>query len=226
MKTIVFLHGWGCDKNIWAKQIEYFSKRYICHAWDFSGFGEKTLSKKMTVFDYAEETAENIKSVTNERVVVVGHSFGGRIAIILNSIYPELIEKVVLVSSAGLKSRSLKNKLKTYIYKCKKLLVKAKLLKQDAIANVGGKDYLETSGIKRETFLSVINTDLANHARAAKNPVLLIWGENDKETPLLQGKKLEKFTKGGLCVMSGCGHFCFLEKSDQFNRIIESFLQN
>lgn len=226
MKTLIFLHGWGCDKNIWAKQIEFFSKQYVCRAWDFSGFGEKPLVKKMTVYDYANETAENIKAVTDGKVVVIGHSFGGRIGIILNSLYPELLEKVILVSSAGLKNRSLKNKLKTYIYKCYKLLVKMKILNQNAIANAGGKDYQKTSGIKRETFLSVINTDLCKHAKAAKAPVLLIWGENDRETPLNQGKKLAKMTKGGLCVMSGCGHFCFLEKPAQFNRIVDSFLHN
>lgn len=225
--TIVFLHGWGCDKNIWKKQLEYFSPKHKCIAFDMSGFGEEPLNKPMTIFDYANEAAAKIEAEVKsngEKVVLVGHSFGGRIAILLSALRPYLVKKTVLVAAAGVKNHSLKSRLKTYIYKSKKLLVRLRLLRPQSLPK-GSRDYEAAQGYLKTTFVNVVNTDLTQYAKMIKLPTICVWGDKDVELPLSIGKKLARLTKSELITMENCGHFCFLEKPTLFNKIVEAFLQ-
>jgi pimeloyl-ACP methyl ester carboxylesterase len=227
MRTLVFLHGWGCDKNVWKNQIDYFSKRYRVIAYDMEGFGEKPFpNRDMTIYDYAHSVAERLKEDVAVKVTLVGHSFGGRVSILLGALYPELIERVVLVSSAGVRTFSLKRLIKTYIYKSKKALVKLGLLHEIALYHYGSEDYKNLSPLMRKTFQNIVNTDLRLYAKLMRQPVLLIWGSNDKETPLKCGKILKRLTKGEIVIMENCGHYCFLQKPYSFNRILEAFLEN
>ena len=227
IKTLLFLHGWGCDKNVWHAQAEHFSAKYDVVALNLAGFGGEPLEKPvMTVFDYAASVARVINEMGLKNVTVVGHSFGGRIAVVLDAFYPSLVEKIVLVSSAGVRRFSLKRTLKTYIYKSKKLLVKCGLLPAYALLSSGSADYLSLDPKMKPTFLNAVNTDLRRYARLVRRPVLLVWGDADRETPLSDGKLLARLTGGGLAVMEGCGHYCFLQNGALFNRILEAFLQD
>lgn len=227
MKTVLFLHGWGCDKNIWRAQTDYFSGRYDAVAIDLEGFGETPLPKSvMTIFDYAHSTACRIKEKGWKNLTVVGHSFGGRIAILLGAVYPELIEKIVLVDSAGVRRFSLKRAARTYIYKCKKLLVRWKLLPRESLLGSGSADYRALSDEMRPTFNAVVNSDLRKFAKLISLPTLVIWGDRDTTTPIMSGKTLARLTKGGLAVMEECGHYCFLQNPKLFNRILEVFLES
>lgn len=81
------------------------------------------------------------------------------------------------------------------------------------------------SDVIRETFKKVISLDLTENLEKIKNPTLLIWGENDTDTPLYMAKIMEKKIKdSGLVVLNNAGHFSYLDKSMEYNIIVENFL--
>ncbi len=100
-KALLFLHGWQSNKEVWGQVIKELSG-YEIYAIDLPGFGKSPAPKSAwAVGDYADLVAEFIKKLDLKNIIVVGHSFGGRVGIKLSSQHPELIEKLVLVDSAG-----------------------------------------------------------------------------------------------------------------------------
>ena len=132
---------------------------------------------------------------------VIAHSFGGRVAIYLASKYNELFNKIVLVDAAGVKPRkSLKKMLKIFMFKCGKKYLKiisSEDKYEERLKNYRKKfassDYNEIkSDIMRQTFSKVVNLDLTKNLKQITRPVLLIWGKDDKDTPLYMAKIMKK----------------------------------
>ena len=81
------------------------------------------------------------------------------------------------------------------------------------------------SDIVRQTFSKVISLDLTKNLKEIETPVLLMWGENDMDTPLYMAKIMEKNIKdSGLVVLKNAGHFSYIDKSGEFNLIVDKFL--
>ena len=78
----------------------------------------------------------------------------------------------------------------------------------------------------RGTLVRLVNEDLRTLLPRLQLPVLLIWGDHDPETPLDDGKLMERLIPdAGLVVFEGAGHFAYLEQADRFCRIVEVFLR-
>jgi pimeloyl-ACP methyl ester carboxylesterase len=87
-------------------------------------------------------------------------------------------------------------------------------------------DYLN-AGPLRDTFVRVINEDLTDCARRVQAPTVLIWGDQDDDTPLWHGRRLEELIPdAGLIVFEGAGHFAYLERLSDFVRIVDHFLSH
>ncbi len=81
------------------------------------------------------------------------------------------------------------------------------------------------SDVMRETFKKVISLDLTKNLKDIKRPTLLIWGENDLDTPLYMAKIMEKnIPDSGLVVLKDSAHFAYVEKSYEYNMIVDNFL--
>jgi len=229
--VVLFLHGWGCNGNIFCS-IYPKLKNYTTVKVDLWGFGKtelptEFLDKGMGVVDYADKIAEFIKQENLINLTVIGHSFGGRIAVVLSAKYPELVSKLVLVSSAGLKRFSLKKHLKVLHYKhLKKRAVYSEKARQK-LKLKGSTDYKACNPQLKPTFLRVINEPLDKFASQIRCSTLLIWGKKDKDTPLWIAHRYKKLIKNsGLVIMKNCGHFCFLENPNLFLAILKSFLES
>ncbi len=223
---VLFLHGWGCDHTVWNKITPSLSKNNCVMTVDFLGFGQSDKpTKKLTVFDYCENIANFITQQKCKKLTVVGHSFGGRVAVLLGAKYPQLVDKIVLVDSAGLKRFSLVLSIKVLLHKIKKWLVKIKVLNKKCLESDGSSDFKTVEPFLRDTFLSVINTRLDDYARQITASTLLIWGKNDKETPYWIGKKYNKLIhNSALVTFNNCGHFPFLSQQSKFIAVINSFV--
>ena len=78
----------------------------------------------------------------------------------------------------------------------------------------------------RKTFVRVINLDLRDRYPLIRQPVLLLWGDADTETPLWMGREMEKLIPdAGLAVLEGGTHFAYLEQAARFNVIVRQFLK-
>lgn len=185
---------------------------------DFYGFGDTPhLNKELFLDDYVSSVIEIIDYYKMSNVILVGHSFGGRVAIKIAAKHGYLLEKIVLVDSAGiLPRRGLKYYFKIYFHKlCKKIGIK----------HLGGsKDYRALPIIMKQTFKNIVNEDLLPLIKKITLPTLLIWGDKDKETPIYMAKLMHKNIIGsGLIIFRGSGHFAYIQRSDIFYAILNNF---
>ncbi len=236
-KLVVLLHGWGSNIKLFANLIELLSPKYKVVAMDMPGFGESDEPPSAwCVDDYASFVIDFLKDYPDKEVILLGHSFGGRVIIKLNSRenLPFKITKVILVDSAGiLPPKSNKKSFRTYYYKAGKAFLSTGLAQKiapDALENfrkkMGSADYAAASPLMRQVLVKVVNEDLEPLLPNIKCPTLLIWGVNDTATPLSDGEKMEKLIPdAGLVKLENAGHYSFLDQQFTFNRVMSSFMK-
>jgi long-chain acyl-CoA synthetase len=101
--TMVFVHGFAGCAETWEYQVNHFSHRYRVIAPDLRGHGQSDAPFSQYTMP---ELVEDIKTIAEtldlpERFVLVGHSFGGSICAEYAKAYPERLEKLILISTAG-----------------------------------------------------------------------------------------------------------------------------
>ncbi len=234
---IVLLHGWGSNIKLFANLIDLLSKKYKVVAMDMPGFGESAEPPSAwCVDDYVEFVIDFLKDYNADKVMLLGHSFGGRVIIKMNSRenLPFKITKVILVDSAGiLPPKSNKKSFRTYYYKAGKAILSTGLAQKiapDALENfrkkMGSADYAAASPLMRQVLVKVVNEDLEPLLPNIKCPALLVWGVNDTATPLSDGEKMEKLIPdAGLVKLENAGHYSFLDQQYTFNRVMSSFMK-
>lgn len=233
--TILLLHGWGANIEAFGPVIENLANKFKVYAIDFPGFGlSEEPDSKYTVEDYSKLVLEFINKLNLENVVLIGHSFGGRVIIKLVGKLGYKPKKIILVDSAGIKpKRTLKYCFKVYSFKIAKNIFKLLLgnKKSERIiskyrSKVGSTDYNNASNTMKDVFKNVVNEDLTPYLTNIKASTLLIWGENDVDTPLADGQKMEKLIdNSGLVILRGAGHFSYLNNLNEFLIIVNKFLE-
>lgn len=234
---IVLLHGWGSNIKLFANLIELLAKKYKVVAMDMPGFGESAEPPSAwCVDDYVDFVLDFLKDYDTDKVMLLGHSFGGRVIIKLNSRenLPFKITKVILVDSAGIMPpKSNKKSFRTYYYKVGKAILSTGIVQKiapDALENfrkkMGSADYAAASPLMRQVLVKVVNEDLEYLLPNIKCPTLLVWGVNDTATPISDGEKMEKLIPdAGLVKLENAGHYSFLEQQFTFNRVMSSFMK-
>lgn len=206
-KTLVFLHGWQSQHNCFDPFLEIFSKKYKCIVLDFPPFNKSQEPKDVWgVEDYADMLFELLKKINVKKSCLIAHSFGSRVAIKFANCYNDNVEELILIGAAGCRPRrSLKYYFNIYKYK----------LKKKKPTNLGSPDYIALSPIMRKSFIKIVNNFQESEMKTIKNKTLLIFGENDKDTPLYMAKRMLKLFKNArLEIIKGATHFCFIEKFD------------
>lgn len=230
--AIVALHGWGGSiESFWPVALQLNrSGRYSVHLLDLPGFGESDLPPvAWDVPAYAALVVAYMTARGLDRVHVLGHSFGGRIGLMLGADYAGRVNKLVLANCAGVPNPG--NLLRDGVVQAAKAVLSLPGLRRlyeparrRAYRQLGATDYLE-AGPLRETFLRVVGQDLLPQAARVSRPTLLIWGDQDRDTPLWQGRKLEQtIPDAGLVVFEGAGHFSYLERLPEYVRLVDHFL--
>lgn len=227
------MHGWGCDHAIWqGVQTHLEDAGHRVTSLDFPGFGgsaEPAESWGMEEYTVWFEKFLAERGIVNP--VLIGHSFGGRVALVFGSRNP--VSKIVLVDAAGVKPRrSARYYMKVWSFKAFKRLAplvlgreKATRLIERRRAKAASADYNAASPVMRGTLSRVVNEDLRRFMPLISAPTLLVWGEKDTATPLRDAKIMERLIPdAGLVVFPGAGHYSFLEHPSQFAAILDSFL--
>ena len=209
MKKIYLLHGWVYTVEKWAPLVEELKKLDIeCEMLAIPGL-TTTIERPWTLDDYVEWLNKKLGSV--EKPILLGHSNGGRIAIAYSAKYPKKLSRLILVDSAGLIDRRLKPALKRLVFKhlaaIGKRFTNSQKLREVLYGTANEKDYLEASPIMKKTMAGLIAVDLAPDLSKIVTPTLIIWGENDRSTPLFQGKLIHQMIAGSkLEIIKGANH--------------------
>ena len=226
--TLLFLHGWRSAGKIWNSVIEKLGNGYNIYSLDLPGFGQSNVpDKNFNLQDYAEVVDGFIQKNNLSEVIIIGHSFGGRIAIKLAATNPKYLYKLVLVDSAGIRHASAGRIIKQGIAKLLKPFFKLPGLKsarQKIYTSMGAEDYLATPELQA-IFVNIVKEDITSLLSKIKISTMLIWGADDNDTPLSDAKIMkEKITDSKLVVLSDAGHFSFLDQTEKFVSEIREFL--
>ncbi len=232
-RAVIVMHGWGCK----ASTVQVLADAAAAddttvYNLDLPGFeGSSEPQSTWGVADYADFLEKFVRAEGIEKPTLIGHSFGGRIAILYAATRP--VDKVILVDAAGVKPRrSLKYYFKVYSFKLARHLAPVVMGRKAADRLIdrmrgrsGSSDYAAASPRMRAIMSRVVNEDLCGFMPSIAAPTLLIWGENDTATPIADARKMEKLIPdAGLVSYPGCGHYSFLDRPVQTQAVIRSFL--
>jgi len=230
-QDVLLLHGWGCSLEIWKTLQSQLEQKYRVTSIDFPGFGKSDEPKTVWgVEEYTQCTEKLIETLNLKNPVLIGHSFGGRVSILLSS-RNDYVKKVILTDAAGVKPQNTKISVSRVFSKMKKLSTKIigekateKLVKPFA-NSLASEDYKNASGMMKEILKKVVDEDLQHVMPNIKASTLLIWGEKDTATPVSDAKIMESLIPDtGLIVFPGCTHYSFLENPGYYYTIVDNFL--
>jgi pimeloyl-ACP methyl ester carboxylesterase len=229
---LVWGHGWGQSGAAMTPIAEALRPFGHSSLIDFPGFGKSPLPPgAWGTAEYADLAAEWLKGLAHERVVWIGHSFGGRIGLQLAARHPDLLAGMVLIAAAGLqRQRSLAEKLRftlrrTAFKTARRFTPEGPRL--DALRKRFGSSDYQSAGALRPVFVRVVGEDLTEVARAVRCPTLLIYGAADTETPPEMGQRLHRLIAGSeLTILDGFNHLSVLsEGRHQVALRIRKFLE-
>lgn len=233
-KPVIWAHGWGQSHAAFlplAASLEKSARHVLI---DFPGFGQSPAPLEIWGTEaYADAMARFIKSLGNQPVLWIGHSFGCRVGLRLAAQYPELTSGLFLIAAAGLKryrpwhGKYWYLKARMYLYKFLNKLIPLRLVDQQWLySKFGSADY-RNAGAMRGIFVKTVNEDLTATARAVQCPVQLAYGSMDTETPPAMGKRFEKLIgQAELIILNGLDHYTILgEGRHQVAAALKKFME-
>lgn len=233
-EPVVLLHGWGASSQSVADLSAALADTFRVLAVDLPGFGwSQAPPEAWGTAEYAGHLERLMQETGMPGAALLGHSFGGRIAIRVAARQPARVSRLVLVASAGIRPR---RRVGYYLR-----LATAKLARwfftlpgwgatgQRAISRVSGRfgsrDY-RAAGNMRPTLVKVVNEDLTPLLPAVQAPTLILWGDQDEEVPRGAMEIMAARIPGArLVVFEGAGHFPFLDMPERFCRTVKEFLR-
>lgn len=213
---IIILHGWGSNKNLMKQSFSPYLKGFRHIYIDLPGFGNSTCPLALKTSDVSRIVELLMIHINASKDIIIGHSFGGKVATLLD---PKML---VLLGSAG-------------IYISKPLLVQAKIA-LTKIANFLG--FKKISSLFRaddaktlsepmyQTFKNVVDEDFSEDFSDYEGKALLCWGESDTATPLSSAKKIDKLINDSTLKIYDGDHYFFMKHAQNVSKEIENmFLQ-
>ena len=178
---ILLLHGWGQNIEMMKILGDHFENNHRITILDFPGFGKSDEPKSpWSVEDYSLLVGKLIKKLKIKNPIIIGHSFGGRVAIKYSSMND--VNKLVLFGAPCIREQK-ELPLKVKILKSLKKLPGLNELGEYMKRYIGSDDYRNATPMMREILVNTVNEDLSGDAIKIKCPTLLIWGTNDSAAP-------------------------------------------
>jgi pimeloyl-ACP methyl ester carboxylesterase len=189
-RHLVFLHGWGLTRDSLRGIGILFQHTFRVHLIDLPGFGEAPLPPAdWTTIDYADLVEHYLATLRPGTVFLVGHSFGGRVALRIAARRQAYLGGVALLAVPGLPARgwSRARVRRTGVRLLRRVLTALRPITGGGpldwhTARYGSRDYL-AAGPLRGVLVRSVNEDLTESARQSACPFLLVYGTDDTETP-------------------------------------------
>lgn len=230
-KTLIFLHGWGVDSQTWLTLLNQLkNKLYALYFIDLPGFGQsQTPQKDFYLDDYVNVVENFVKKLDRKNIVLIGHSFGGRIAIKLAAESPDFLQKIVLVDSAGIYHHSQIKTLKLLIASIIRPLFQFSFMqsfRRKIYQITGSEEYLTIPALSK-TFSHIVSEDLTSYLPQIKLSTLIIWGDKDSnEASTLNDAQLMKknIPNSKLEILKDAGHFSFFDQPKEFVKALTEYI--
>ena len=209
---LIVLHGWGSNKNLmkqtFSPYMDSFRHIYI----DLPGFGKSTCNCTLKTTDYARIVELLMIHLNASKDIIMGHSFGGKVALLLE---PKVL---VLVASAGIFiPKPLKIRAKIALFKLFKIFGLAKF-RELFVAQ----DAKKLSEHMYQTFKNVVDEDFSQEFAEYGGKALLCWGKEDTATPLSSAKKIDSLIKDSTLEVYEGDHYFFMKNGEDISKHIEA----
>lgn len=231
-KRLILLHGWG-GPAVWDNYIRDFVAMGLqVFVLALPGFGESdTPEQAIDSYFYADLVNSFLVELEIEKPIILGHSMGGKVAAIFQSKY-KLASKIILVDSAGYKRFYIGVLLKVVLAKTGKFLFgllgkfgRDALRRRSFLSILGSIDYLQ-SGDMKDSFRKIIGEDIRELLSSINIPTLIVWGDRDQQTPLIDAVEMNRAIKGSqLKIIKDGSHFPFVSHPDVFFKLVRNFIE-
>ncbi len=251
--AIILLHGMSGYIEQWLPCFDLLASRHRVYAIDLPGHGrtDKSQTFSYSIADFAQFVRDFMAALKIERAYVVGHSLGGAIATRLALLYPDIVQKLVLISSAGLGQEcALLLRIASLPLLGEKLtrpnragaaesakffvhdpsIMTAALLDRDyeMITQPGAHQaFLKTLRANGNLFgqsKSMYGPNVAGLSSIAQ-PVLVVWGMQDQIVPVAHAETAAKrLPNNRVQIFENCGHDPVLEHTQAFNQVLFEFI--
>ena len=224
--------NWNLDNYV------EFVDKFIKKTSKKSGFElvKNILKKKLEQYKHYDNMNYHSKNEIAKNMILIGHSFGGRIAIKYAARYPEKVDKLILTGAAGIKHKlTVKQKALFILTKIGKVFFSLPVINHfqkpvynifSKIARSRKKDYYNASPRMKEIMKNVLVEDLTDYLGKIKTPTLLVWGKEDKTTPLADGEIMKfKIQNSKLKVIEDANHSLPYQKAEEFADIVGKFIK-
>ena len=252
-KPLILIHGYGAGMWVWEKQIDFLSQFYQVYALDLIGHGFSDRPKiPYTPEAYIHFFMDFMDGVGIEKATLIGNSMGGGIAWAMAALFPERVERLVLINCVPpdvlgqvrndsfrtlvaikdipflpylvIASRN-KRSIKWILQECVsniKLITPEILDRQYQISKIRG-----TTWVIYSTFKNAKEAPkLKDYFSRIYQPTLLLWGERDLIFPLSVGEDLHRAIKGSkFQTIEKSGHIPMWETPKEVNQAMLSFLR-
>lgn len=232
---VVLLHGWGGCIASMGPIREALRTDHTVVTVDLPGFGmSEPPHDSWSTAEYGHCIGEMLLAAGfSEVLCVVGHSFGGKVAVQLALEGTVRVNSLILAGTPGARL-PLSEETKRSIARVKRGKKLARMLPgplrrsiEARYAKLGSEDYRNASGVMRDILVKTVNEDIRDILPGISVPTLLVFGANDTATPVEIGRIMESQIKGsGLVVMENSGHFAYLDEPAAFNAVARSFLSS
>jgi pimeloyl-ACP methyl ester carboxylesterase len=251
---VILLHGLGASSEIWMHNIGALAVAHRVYVPDLIGFGKSERPQTpLTPYGYAQSLSDFMNALGIGKAKLVGSSFGGGMALLAAALFPERVEKLMVVGSAGFgrelvwtlralsvpvigeilsyPSRSgVRAFFRKAVYNPAVLTSSFVNLYYTYFKSPGFRDYL-LKLVRMMVDIRGVKPEIIGpiiwNLRDITQPALILWGERDGIVPLQHayfGKK--RIRDARLQIMKDCGHIPFYEKPEEFNKIALEFLSN
>lgn len=214
--TVLFLHGWGCDKNSFKQTTTLLKNHFNILTLTFPTTQPTT--SVWSLEDYVCLVMSILKTHNITQIFVVCHSFGFRVACLLKHFVK--IKKIVVTGGAGPKTNSIFKRIETE----NSLLLLHNKNNEFLYHTTASEDYKNLTKTNKQTFKNIVNINLKNHVKFSC-PMMLFWGRHDKATKLWIFNLLKRQNNAQTFVTNS-NHFAYLKQNAIFNNLVIKFLKD
>jgi pimeloyl-ACP methyl ester carboxylesterase len=224
MNKILILHGWTYSLAKW----DYFVSSLKRNGLDVKILEIPGLTEVSDeIWDLEKYSKWLDRMIGDSKVILLGHSNGGRIASYYTSMHPEKVFHLILIDTAGIYYKGLYIQIKRFIFgsaaKLGKKITQSEVVKKFLYKLAGESDYQKATPNMRKSMLNLIKEDLTENFKRIIVKTLIIWGENDKITPVGDAKLIHNLIKDSkLEIVKGARHSPFYTHPEEVVRIIKN----
>ena len=229
---VVALHGWRRDHTDYEQLGSLWMDDCAIIAPDLPGFGATPPpGLAWDSAQYAKLISILIEDEIGAPVVVLGHSFGGRVAVRLAASRPDLVKSLVLTGAPLAAPRSTTQRQKkpqiAITYRVARQMEKLGLVSVDRMERIrkryGSPDYAHASGIMRKVLVNLLAETYSDDLAKFACSVHLVWGEEDTEVPIGVARSIAHAVPGSqLTELPGIGHFVPTDAPTALAKVVEA----